>query len=183
MMNVNRLLDTCFRVPYNHKNQTWFRWFSPDTLLSKNNSNHTVALMRLSELAVFDYVLGNTDRSPNKNNFVAGGCINDHCLRPGLVPRLGPPSFLTLDNGMTFYGHTSVNPLHGRNTTFCFFRRPLIQRLTDLNNTFVHRLKALLPKGAVRIIGSVALRECQRRLAKVLGQVERCREQWGDENV
>jgi len=172
--NVEALLDSIYRVPYSHRKPGWHRWFNPEQFLFRvSKAKYREPLIRLSELSVFDYILGNTDRSPNKNNFVVAGPE-----RP-----LGmPPTFVTLDNGMIFTGDIN-NPLRKANTTMCFFRRPLIARLQQLKNSFAARLMQLLPQVVVDDITPHSLKSAESRLQRVLMIVEKCLQKWNESTV
>ncbi|KAH9578305.1 hypothetical protein LSM04_001324 [Trypanosoma melophagium] len=71
------LLRSPLYVPYSKKKPGWHRWFNP--LYAEMIIPHG-SLAALSEQAMLDYIMGNNDRSPNKNSFVVGGsrsCSSD----------------------------------------------------------------------------------------------------------
>lgn len=100
---VTELLASPLRVPYSRKHPGWHRWFSPkwEGFAAVTNTSSVTAsgqsvdplqagyeqystkpysellhasMMALSEMAIFDFLMLNNDRSPNKNNFIVEGC-------------------------------------------------------------------------------------------------------------
>lgn len=131
MREVQPILYSTLRVPYSKTNPGWHRWFDV------NFAEYPVAvgpLLALSELSVFDFIIRNNDRSPNKNNFIVGACKKCWPRRPsGHVPTL-----VHLDHGMSFYGpnsHTVHNPLSKPKDKlkFCIFYRPMITRFQAMS--------------------------------------------------
>lgn len=151
--DVGHLLDTALSIPYKAHNDSWQRFLN----IVENNEpkenggpirpsytskKFVASIVHISELNAFDWVIGNDDRSPNKNNFVVGGCRHkgqcadvvqhDKLLHPG------PPTFIHLDQGMSFYGKPKRNGMSRaiRNESaapsFCVFRAPLVNRLEVL---------------------------------------------------
>ena len=105
------------------------------------------SIVHISELATFDMVIGNDDRSPNKNNFVVGGCRDKYGGGCADVPVLnalkhpGPPTYVHLDQGMAFYNTPKRSALFSsirdvaeedKPPTFCMFRTPQINRMREL---------------------------------------------------
>eukprot|EP01062_Namystynia_karyoxenos_P051255 TRINITY_DN4016_c1_g1_i1.p1 TRINITY_DN4016_c1_g1~~TRINITY_DN4016_c1_g1_i1.p1 ORF type:complete len:671 (+),score=191.64 TRINITY_DN4016_c1_g1_i1:113-2125(+) len=187
--DVRPLLDSELRIPWVPHNDSWQRHLSPK---HPYDPQYTISFVRQAELAMFDFVLGNGDRSPNKNNFVVGACVHHNARDPdrgcGKGPRHpGPPNFLTLDNGIMF-----MYPLDGPRTadgpnpllkhTFCLFERKLLARLEALNaageSAFADDMQRRLPEPIMRIIGRQNLEKCDRRLRKLLAQRDRCMQQW-----
>ncbi|ESL07590.1 hypothetical protein TRSC58_04718 [Trypanosoma rangeli SC58] len=148
--HVTPLLRSSLRVPYNKKNMPgWHRWFNP-------LYNGTVVpygpLVALSEQVMFDYIVGNNDRSPNKNSFaVIGGCRcggpgNDvGCSGSGTNSESSTfPTILHLDHGMAFKEpHAALvnNPLAklGERQSFCMFYKPLLGRLWSIEKQLTQR--------------------------------------------
>lgn len=176
-------LNTPFHVPYSKRNPGWHRWFNPEY----NGTRASLGpLLALSELSVFDFITGNDDRSPNKNNFVVGTCNKCSPRRPsGLAP-----TFVHLDQGMTFYseGQLIHNPLAkpAPKVSFCIFYAPLVRSLRQL----VERAKAThgsadveasvqrvltesLDPRVATVLGHPLL-ACGRKVLKVLARVDTC---------
>jgi hypothetical protein len=101
-------------------------------LLRYFHKRYLPSVVHLSEIATFDYVIGNGDRSPNKNNFVVGGC--KHRCSNSLesyyphrkdkhgkkkkgkgrsLKHTGVPNYVHLDQGMGWYPTMEVrnNPI------------------------------------------------------------------------
>ncbi|EKF27660.1 hypothetical protein MOQ_008612 [Trypanosoma cruzi marinkellei] len=148
--NVTPLLNSPLRVPYGKKKKPgWHQWFNP---LCKEVDVPYATLAALSEQVMFDYILGNDDRSPNKNSFVANGCYQRGCLRDNVICSEsnsnsnvnGFPTIVHFDHGMAFRkGHASLenNPLakpKGR-LTFCMFYKPLLWRLWSIEKQLMKR--------------------------------------------
>ena len=131
MREVQPILYSTLRVPYSKSNPGWHRWF--DVAFSEYPVP-VGSLLALSELAVFDFIIRNNDRSPNKNNFIVGACKKCWPRRPsGTVPTL-----IHLDHGMSFYGpstHTVHNPLSKskEKLKFCIFYKPMVTTLRAMS--------------------------------------------------
>lgn len=186
MREVQPLLSSVLKVPYSKQSPGWHRWFNPDNHVYDGHLQG--ALLALSELAVFDFLTMNNDRSPNKNNFVAGGCAK---CRPiaDRRPSGSVPTFVHLDQGMAFYGpsHLIHNPL-GKpppKVTFCIFYRPLVEELRRVHaaDDWAGRVLARLPSPVLNIIGEDKLvGGVKKQMGKVLGRVDTCLTQY-PENV
>ncbi|RNF01312.1 uncharacterized protein Tco025E_08607 [Trypanosoma conorhini] len=128
----------------------WHRWFNP----LYNGTVVTYApLVALSEQAMFDYILGNNDRFPNKNSFaVIGGCqcggqddVNLGCSGGGNNKGARAfPTILHLDHGMAFKEPAAAlvnNPLAklGERQTLCMFYKPLLWRLWSIEKQLTQR--------------------------------------------
>eukprot|EP00756_Hemistasia_phaeocysticola_P057769 Hpha_TRINITY_DN34379_c0_g1::TRINITY_DN34379_c0_g1_i1::g.109631::m.109631 len=181
--DVRPMLDSALRIPWVPHNDSWQRHLSPR---SPFHPKYTVSYVRQSELALYDFVLGNGDRSPNKNNFVVGACRNPN--KCGAGPRHpGPPNFLTLDNGIMF-----MYPLNGPRTadgpnpllknSFCFFERKLLTKLQGFveagDTAFADAMEKVLPTGIRKWIGRKNLLKCENRIRKILTQLDRCLQRW-----
>jgi hypothetical protein len=194
--DVHHLLDSKLKIPYIPHNDSWMHHFDfnphqkPDFLSAK----WAPTMLHLSEIACFDYVLGNPDRSPNKNNFVVGGCAR-HCDEdPSDVVHPGHPTFVHLDQGMGFYGSPSRNPIANarkrakrksdpRPNTMCLFRAPLLNRIHYLSqkssdDTSKTRFEvALIQRFEPEIMAQVTetrLQEAARRIHQLLEVVDNC---------
>ncbi|EAN89986.1 hypothetical protein TcCL_ESM02612 [Trypanosoma cruzi] len=148
--NVTPLLSSPLRVPYGkEKIPGWHRWFNP---LYKEVVVPHASLAALSEQVMFDYILGNGDRSPNKNSFVVSGCQQWGCLGDSAICSKGNnnrsvsdfPTIVHLDHGLAFRRENASlgnNPLakpRGRQT-FCMFYKPLLWRLWSIEKQLTRR--------------------------------------------
>ena len=99
---VRPLLSSSLAIPWVPHNDSWQQHMSPSKPFKEK---YSVGYIRQSELAMYDFVLGNGDRSPNKNNFVVGACRHhSHPAKCGSGPKHPSyPSFITLDNGLCCY--------------------------------------------------------------------------------
>lgn len=195
MREVMPILGSSLTVPYSKQNPGWHRWFDV------NFAEYPVAigpLLALSELSVFDFIIRNNDRSPNKNNFIVGTCKKCVPRRPsGTVPTL-----VHLDHGMSFYGpgsHTVHNPLSKskEKLKFCIFYRPQVEQLRKLQAAFdgtassadgvATQWQRYLMQGlsalVLRAIGESKLLDCGSQVVKVLKRVETCIELFNESAV
>jgi hypothetical protein len=185
---VNPLLQSSLAVPYSKSNPGWHKWFDPNQFPAENYTNFYGSLLALSELAMYDFVILNNDRSPNKNNFVVGGCHSKSCQRSGMVNREGPPTYVHLDQGMAMYGFLHYhNPMAKKNVTFCRFYRPLVLRLQRLYSSeedgVVDRFVAAVPKEARRFLGRNKVVESAKQVGKLLTRVKKCLTQFNESVV
>lgn len=77
LKNVVPILDSPLKVPYSKAKPGWHRWFNPswpERNVTLTSPHHPAVLYALSQLSMFDFIMLNSDRSPNKNNFVLLGC-------------------------------------------------------------------------------------------------------------
>ena len=102
----------------------------------------------------------------------------------------GPPDFIFLDHGMSFYhtGPPRDSPLSKPDTPFCVFRRPIIARLHALeSHGSAKPLSGLLlpkvPPPILRVLSPKVLSACQTRLDQVLAQVRKCLTRWPEDTV
>ena len=96
--DVRPLLSSDFLIPWVPHSDSWQTHMSPEDPWEPRDA---IGMVRQSELAMYDFVIGNGDRSPNKNNFVVGGCRHHRTVsKCGDLRHPGAPSFVTLDNGM-----------------------------------------------------------------------------------
>jgi hypothetical protein len=132
LLEVRPSLDTMLQLPYSKRNPGWHRWLSPEfTDLELTEP----AVLALSQLAMFDFITANDDRSPNKNSFVVGGCkaCAGHLRRPSGMH----PTFVHLDQGMSLFENVpllSHNPIGKtpKKVKFCIFYKPLIRTIRDV---------------------------------------------------
>jgi hypothetical protein len=204
--DVSHLLDSALKIPYTPHNESWFRFLD----LAHHHNDRDLPLfykekfapsiLHISELNAFDFIIGNGDRSPNKNNFVVGGCVRtrecgnrDH--QSLYLRHPNHPTYVHLDQGMGFYGSPRRNPIadavnaHKKDSkqddTFCLFRAPLVNRVTQLHEVvsgegrdavsrFEQLMLAKLPDGVRDFVTPHVLKQCHDRMTKLLHLVHRC---------
>ncbi|ORC87669.1 uncharacterized protein TM35_000212750 [Trypanosoma theileri] len=195
--DVGHFLASAMRIPYDAHTDTWHDYFNLNIATKESMEELTrarsyIGVLHLAEINMFDYIVGNMDRSPNKNNFVVGGTHLEPSTDKKFMLHPNHPTFIYLDHGMAFYRrHPRRNPLtksieafkKGLPDTFCFFRGPLLRRIRDLmepsgrkkgETIFAFRMKQRLPNRVYSIIGSSGLRFCSMRGKELLGVAERC---------
>lgn len=205
--DVHHLLDSPLKIPYKAHNSSWHRYFDLTTEPHQNPLGRFIGkpwagtIVHIAELNAFDYVIGNGDRSPNKNNFIVGRCIREKeiCDEDAFQfsaswIHVGPPTFVHLDQGMGFYETPRNNPLWNSiktsNVTYCLFRAPLLNRLALLSSEgrtvhtegsagrgFDGRMADRLPRRVAAFVTKRGLRKCQRRVEDVLAQAHLCLKQ------
>jgi len=206
MAFIIRYLDSIYTIPYKPHNASWQRFFTPEIGFPTHKSAlkqdlYRIGLIHMGALVTVDYIAGNIDRSPNKNNFVAGGCEHPHrtdnCEHAADdLLHTGFPSFVNLDQGMYFVTTPKRSPLHQDNSTFCIFSATLHTTLRDIakrgRNTIHEEMKARLDPYVYEKLdrplsgreGNVnAFRKCDSRLRKVLKHIEKCVEKYGHDVV
>ena len=181
MNEVRPLLESQLIVPYSKKNPGWHRWFIPGWAEMPINN---ASLYGLSELAIFDFITMNSDRSPNKNNFAIGGC--KRCGPERRRPSGLAPTLLHLDQGMALWGsghilsHSPIGKQRDK-VKFCIFYKPLMaaiyQRLRadgdNLDRTRQWFLRGAHP-AAVRALGKGLLGEVAEQMWRVLRRLLVC---------
>ncbi|AAZ12235.1 hypothetical protein, conserved [Trypanosoma brucei brucei TREU927] len=147
--DVVHFLETPMRIPYRVFSDTWFDYFDlranvgelEDGLPTFAHERHYPGVLHLAALAMFDYVIGNMDRSPFKNNFVVGGVANQLVSDNTTLLHPNHPTFVYLDHGSSFrLRRPERNPIakshigfeNGKEDTFCLFRGPLLRRIQEL---------------------------------------------------
>jgi hypothetical protein len=205
---VTPLLSSKLKLPYSKAKPGWHRWFNPRwegfaKLRSKGPAVRG-ALLAVSELAMVDFLLLNNDRSPNKNNFVVHGCVEGDCspwsdkdnakrgsdrvdTRASL--QLGA-TFVHLDQGMALNGFPHPhNPIaKPANNTFCWFYRPLYERvraLVELHHSDEGKLGAVMaaavPRPVIDALGRRHVEQLGRQLTRLVAKVAKCIEDYKDE--
>ncbi|KAH9598655.1 hypothetical protein LSM04_007793 [Trypanosoma melophagium] len=195
--DVGHFLASSMRIPYDSHSDTWHSYFNLNIATEESMEELTraksyIGVLHLAEINMFDYVIGNMDRSPNKNNFVVGGTHLEPSSNKKFMLHPNNPTFIYLDHGMSFYHrHPRRNPLtksveafkKGLPDTFCFFRGPLLRHIRELmepsggkksETIFSFKMKQRLPKRVYSIIGSNGLRYCSIRGKELLSVAERC---------
>eukprot|EP00756_Hemistasia_phaeocysticola_P057724 Hpha_TRINITY_DN34333_c0_g1::TRINITY_DN34333_c0_g1_i1::g.109671::m.109671 len=164
------------------------RWPPPD------GAQGLWRLGELSDLYVFDHIIGNSDRTPNKNAFGVGQCNNPawDCSKTeredGKKLR---PRMVFVDQGSSFYGlgEPQRSPLRSNkkgNSTICRFRRRTIDSVMSLRGDSLKRgIIARVPRGSGFWMHAKKWQPdgAQKRLEAVALQVERCIENHGKEAV
>lgn len=204
--DVAHLLDSALKIPYVPHNESWFRYMDLAHHQTENGrplfykEKFAASILHISELNTFDFIIGNGDRSPNKNNFVVGGCTRPRECGNRHHDKLylrhpNHPTYVHLDQGMGFYGSPRRNPIaeavnrHKKSPdeedTFCVFRAPLINRVAQLHeivsgegrdavSLFEQKMTEELPDGVRHFVSSHTLKQCHDRMTKLLHLVHRC---------
>eukprot|EP00754_Rhynchopus_humris_P028941 Rhum_TRINITY_DN15185_c2_g1::Rhum_TRINITY_DN15185_c2_g1_i1::g.142838::m.142838 len=188
--DVRPLLSSDLLIPWVAHNDSWQQHLTPSKPYPKK---YAVSFIRQSELAMYDFVVGNGDRSPNKNNFVVGACRHhktvSKCHQNSMPLHPGPPSFVTLDNGMMFFYELKPNrspdgPNPLLKSSFCLFEKKLLKRLQKFGeHGFSNAMQKSLPGYLKEHLTKTHLRRCDKRLKKLLEQFESCSEKFGEDKV
>ncbi|CUG92720.1 protein kinase, putative [Bodo saltans] len=190
LREVQPLLYTPLRVPYSKQHPGWHRWFDVEF------NEYPVSegpLLALSQMAIFDCILMNNDRSPNKNNFAVGGCRKcpPHERRTSGLP----PTVVHLDHGMSFYGKDALiphNPIAKtpKKVRFCIFYAPLMRVLLRLDAQFEGKeaqWRAFMLNGinpfAANVIGHDKVRDTGSMVVKVLNRMRFCIKEYNETAV
>eukprot|EP01063_Lacrimia_lanifica_P036367 TRINITY_DN7190_c0_g1_i1.p1 TRINITY_DN7190_c0_g1~~TRINITY_DN7190_c0_g1_i1.p1 ORF type:complete len:451 (+),score=143.11 TRINITY_DN7190_c0_g1_i1:80-1432(+) len=127
--DVHKLLKSELRIPYIPHNASWMRHLDPRHHFEEE---YRPSFLYLMEVSVFDYVIGNRDRSPNKNSFVVGGGDGSKGDGSNVPAHPGHPTFIWLDNGMAF-GVPDRNPIMNEEWGhMCIFPKWLVGRIHKL---------------------------------------------------
>lgn len=191
---AGRFLDSIFAIPYRAHDPSWHKFFAPAAKFHPPaEKDYNVSLLHISELVSFDYIIGNSDRSPNKNNFVVGGC-RVRC--PGGPKHIGAPDFVHLDNGLVFHnpGENPIakigahDPDDPTRSSFCWFYAPFVAKVRILlegkaSGTLVDGMRARLPPPVFAQIGETKLSHAHRRAEQFIQQVDHCVKRWGADTV
>ena len=194
MADVHHLLDSHLKIPYIPHNASWMRHFDfnekdgPDF----QTERWAVSMVHLAEISMFDFIIGNPDRSPNKNNFVVGGCKR-YCPKSYRLHHPGHPTYIHLDQGMGFYGSPSNNAItkarthaklgKGKNE-MCLFRAPLANRVKyllspsgneEVGTLFVAEMQKRLESDVMEQVQVRRLKGAVDRMKKLLGVIDGCR--------
>jgi hypothetical protein len=157
MEDVHRLADSVYRdaaaaphpaSPHHHNVAV-----SPLALFFKKHSAskpHEAVLLELSRMLVFDFIIGNDDRTPTKNTFVLGGCQGPRCGPGRSAFRFEGehPQLALVDQGRSFYfvGNPEDNALSTPQAhDVCLFPKDLIEACLSLshNRTTVGSLRRM----------------------------------------
>jgi hypothetical protein len=192
--DVVPLLDSTLKLPYSKAKPGWHRWFNPRwdgfRQLHRKNNRTRAALLAVAELAMMDFLLLNNDRSPNKNNFIVRGCIGfdpetrcDTGKSPSArADRVLSATFVHLDQGMALNGFPHPhNPIaKPKNNTFCWFYRPLLERVRryvggrDKDAVNAALLQAM-PRGVVLALGRRKVEQVGPQMLQLLAKADACR--------
>lgn len=200
------LLDSTLRIPYIPHNASWHKHFDLTTSgrVLFAEKKYVASLVHIADVNAFDFVTGNHDRSPNKNNFVVGGCASKCRARrqeeeqEERLVHPGHPTFVHLDQGMAFYGTPNTNPItlaikrkkkEGVDNTFCLFRAPTVNQLYKMAepdatqpelsvfHTAMTARVASSPRAIRGFLSESKLRDCTKRIRQLLAVVESCLKQ------
>eukprot|EP01012_Entosiphon_sulcatum_P032025 TRINITY_DN40763_c0_g1_i1.p1 TRINITY_DN40763_c0_g1~~TRINITY_DN40763_c0_g1_i1.p1 ORF type:complete len:814 (-),score=81.86 TRINITY_DN40763_c0_g1_i1:13-2454(-) len=184
--DLHPLQDTVWSVPHDW----WMLFRVGKPLPSRLSAEKLKALPLVSDQVVYDYILGNPDRRPGKNNYVVGGCRRG-CGSGGRqnVTASTPVHMVHVDQGSSFYVHGGPdgNPLTATergNSSFCRFSNTMIQNLRKLASTkspyrtgsgptLFSELKRLVPPSVIETIKEGRVWYAQERLDAVLAHVYR----------
>eukprot|EP00668_Euglena_longa_P035488 GGOE01045586.1.p1 GENE.GGOE01045586.1~~GGOE01045586.1.p1 ORF type:complete len:448 (-),score=132.77 GGOE01045586.1:489-1706(-) len=131
-------------------------------------------MAELSDLLAFDFIIGNSDRGPHKNNYAIRSCLRNCGGDPR--PDDGPPIFVHVDQGSAFYRAVGpdANPytsLAANPAGRCWlFRRSTAKRIQDLaskssrHHTLLDQLRKKTPDMVLQHIGFDLVRAAQDRL-------------------
>lgn len=173
--------------------------YDPEATPAGFPPQHEAGYAHVGAVSLFDYVVGNSDRSPNKNNFVAGGCASRRCAharRTGTAAtpdHPGPPEPVYLDHGLVF-SHPDTSPLYnltaggggGRGRCgYCRFYAPLAAtlRARHARGGVAAALLAVMPEEVVAAMEPRRVRAADTRLAAVVEHMGRCVKRWGVETA
>eukprot|EP01062_Namystynia_karyoxenos_P074192 TRINITY_DN71033_c0_g1_i1.p1 TRINITY_DN71033_c0_g1~~TRINITY_DN71033_c0_g1_i1.p1 ORF type:complete len:531 (+),score=165.35 TRINITY_DN71033_c0_g1_i1:70-1662(+) len=140
------------------------------------------ALAEISDLSVFDHVIGNNDRTVHKNAFGVGDCDSPgwDCKPDGDAARR--PRMVYLDQGSSFYSRDATHVSLYRKSadaqpSACRFRRGTYERLREFREKRLERalFKALPSEGFFNHAHRWQIQGAQHRLATLLDHIEgRC---------
>ncbi|EAN94244.1 hypothetical protein C3747_4g765 [Trypanosoma cruzi] len=197
--DVGHFLSSVMRIPYEPHNDSWHAFFDLNNIAGERvidfiRKRNYAGVLHLATLSMFDYFVGNMDRSPNKNNFVVGGTHIGSNENDIFMLHPNHPTFVYLDHGMTFYyRRPRRNPLtksygafkRNKPGTFCLFHGPLLRRIRELvqftggpmNETvFAWRMQRRLPSHVYSTIGPEGLLRSSTRGKEILAMADRCLE-------
>lgn len=140
MEDLHSLKDSVFsdaaaEAHQHHKSSAFATFFKKHG--ARKSSERT--LLEISRMLVLDFIVGNDDRTPEKNTFVLGGCRGVHC-GPGRSRfrfEGGHPQMALVDQGRSFYfsGNPEDNALSGAHADdICVFSKTLISNCLALSH-------------------------------------------------
>eukprot|EP01012_Entosiphon_sulcatum_P051934 TRINITY_DN71324_c0_g1_i1.p1 TRINITY_DN71324_c0_g1~~TRINITY_DN71324_c0_g1_i1.p1 ORF type:complete len:515 (-),score=94.16 TRINITY_DN71324_c0_g1_i1:75-1619(-) len=170
MHDVHSITDTQLQIPHDYLRYC-------DSRMAAVPAKYRNGIGEMSDLTVFDFIIGNTDRGFGKNNYAVGGCKPSNCPKDPSQRHRGPPQLIHLDQGSAFYKRPGpqgnpLTPAQGSNSTFCRFRRRTGERLLALANrkgrpkseTLWGQLKANVPAVVFRFVKDSRVYAAQDRL-------------------
>jgi hypothetical protein len=150
------------------------------------------AVVELSDVSLFDFVIGNTDRWFGHNSFVYGGCDDPneptrcHNVQPDTTIR-GNWSYAYIDQGSSFYksGPPEENMYYGNKAEathlrMCRFRRTTVENLLNIGKPkedtgdLVALMRARLPKGIFNIGNPYLVKAARTRLEHLVKMFDGC---------
>jgi hypothetical protein len=200
MNDVHNADETVLKPPHGQR-----KWYTVDKPFPNDTSSTArLALVEQSNLALFDYVIGNTDRWFGHNTFTYGGCKPiDGEPRPSCQPPeddtqiLGDMSFAYIDQGSSFYksGPPDQNLYYGGSkgtpilTDLCRFHKETVENYSRIAKPtgdakdFFATMKARLPKGIFNLGSHSLLKAARTRLDQVVKVFDGCLERYPKESV
>eukprot|EP01006_Ploeotia_vitrea_P046534 TRINITY_DN67031_c6_g7_i1.p2 TRINITY_DN67031_c6_g7~~TRINITY_DN67031_c6_g7_i1.p2 ORF type:complete len:665 (-),score=40.97 TRINITY_DN67031_c6_g7_i1:2260-4254(-) len=194
MLDIHRLMDSTWHIPWG-KWRTYFDTKTPLPIKGKRREpNIEKSIPSIGDMVLFDYLLGNDDRAPNKNTFVAGGCKYDCSVNERMPRHKGNVTLLFIDNGRAFVSDTRVkwgNALHdSKGTDFCAFRRPTLDKFHKVadrakknKDTFAEMVKAKTPEDCWKKVGAPAFTALQKRFEELMDHFAMCVKKLGKAKV
>eukprot|EP00672_Neobodo_designis_P003800 CAMPEP_0174881856 /NCGR_PEP_ID=MMETSP1114-20130205/84469_1 /TAXON_ID=312471 /ORGANISM="Neobodo designis, Strain CCAP 1951/1" /LENGTH=699 /DNA_ID=CAMNT_0016117253 /DNA_START=84 /DNA_END=2182 /DNA_ORIENTATION=- len=199
MKDVHNADETALRPPPNYRSL-----MRADKPFPNDASNWTRAgVAELSDVSLFDFIIGNTDRWFGHNSFAFGGC--DAATRP--PPRChnppepgktikGTPMYAFIDQGSSFYrsGPPDQTLYYGSKSNptvddLCRFRKSTaeaivaVARLKDGRKDYYAEMQARLPRGIFAIGSKYLVKAGRTRLEHLAKMIEGCLEKHPREDV
>jgi hypothetical protein len=201
MNDVHNADETALRPPPNYR-----QMMKADRPFPKDATNWTRAgVSELSDVSLFDFIIGNTDRWFGHNSFAFGGCSADASVRP--APRchnptapskqiLGAPTYAFIDQGSSFYktGPPDQTLYYGSKAKptvddLCRFRKAsaegilAVARLEKGHKDYYAEMLARLPKGIFSIGSKYLVKAARTRVEHLAKMIEHCLERYPREDV
>eukprot|EP01063_Lacrimia_lanifica_P002227 TRINITY_DN1115_c0_g1_i1.p1 TRINITY_DN1115_c0_g1~~TRINITY_DN1115_c0_g1_i1.p1 ORF type:complete len:578 (+),score=188.21 TRINITY_DN1115_c0_g1_i1:112-1845(+) len=180
------LLKSDFAIPWELHSDSWQNHLSPSDPWHPEDA---IGFIRQAELTMFDWIIANFDRSPNKNNFVVGACkyrrsANEKCFYPR---HPGHPSFVTLDNGLAWH-HPKYVSMDGTNAMFkehfCIFEKRFARKLLSMNpGHFSAGVTDRIEKPLRRFFSDKILNQAEERLEQMMYKMSKCAAVHGTSSV
>lgn len=202
MHDVHNADETALRPPEHHASlMDAGSTFPPDA------SNWTrAAIAELSDVSLFDFIIGNSDRWFGHNSFAYGGCgvapaaggRRASCTLPPPEKRIsGPPAYAFIDQGSSFYraGPPEENLYYGgakdRPTSdqLCRLRRATAETIVALGKPaaadvdYLAQMVRRLPKGIFAIGSKYLVKAARTRVELLTQMITKCTEHHPREQV
>eukprot|EP00759_Apiculatamorpha_spiralis_P027821 PhF_6_TR30533/c0_g1_i1/m.44786 len=150
-------------------------------------------IWEMSNMYIFDFIIGNTDRGMGHNLFVFGGCDPTKADTPcpdAAHTQKATPRIAMIDQGSSFYHRDAPkkNPYNKKTHALCRFERTMAEKLLELKGkTLLEQVKARIKKnrdsGVWALTDEVNMKEAQLRLDKLATDVDHCIEHYGKETT